>query len=157
MLISYPTPQIAATQLKQIESAQQAHELDSHELDSIVTAKRTGPILVLASGAISAGDAKSLLADVNYDADVTWNENTYFTRRDNAANLIVGVILLAAIVCGLSIVAGIAFGGFRLAIKRLLPGKVFDRPEEIEFISLHLSDHTEKTTNAGVSSSINVS
>jgi hypothetical protein len=152
MLISYPTPQIAATQLKQIESAQQAHELDS-----IVTAKRTGPILVLASGAISAGDAKSLLADVNYDADVTWNENTYFTRRDNAANLIVGVILLAAIVCGLSIVAGIAFGGFRLAIKRLLPGKVFDRPEEIEFISLHLSDHTEKTTNAGVSSSINVS
>lgn len=152
MLISYPTPQIAATQLKQIESAQQAHELDS-----IVSAKRTGPILVVASGPVSAGDAKSLLADVNYDADVTWNENTYFTRRDNAANLIVNVILLAAIVCGLSIVAGIAFGGFRLAIKRLLPGKVFDRPEEIEFISLHLSDRTEKTTNAGVSSSINVS
>jgi len=152
MLISYPTPQIAATQLKQIESAQQ-----SHELDTIVTAKRTGPILVLASGPISPGDAKSLVADVNYDADVTWNENTYFTRRDNAANLIVGVILLAAIVCGLSIVAGIAFGGFRLAIKRLLPGKVFDRPEEIEFISLHLSDHSEKTTDAGVSSSINAS
>jgi hypothetical protein len=152
MLISYPTPQIAATQLKQIESAQQAHQLDS-----IRTARRSGPILVLASGPISSGDAKSLVAAVNYDADVTWNENTYFTRRDNAANLIVGVILLAAIVCGLSIVAGIAFGGFRLAIKRLLPGKVFDRPEEIEFISLHLSDRSEKPGNAGVSSSINAS
>ena len=152
MLISYPTPQIAATQLKQIESAQQAHELDS-----IVTAKRTGPILVLASGSVSSGDAKSLLSDVNYDADVTWNERTNFTRRDNAANLIVGVILLAAIVCGLSIVAGIAFGGFRLAIKRLLPGRVFDRPEQIEFISLHLSDNAEKSAKEGVSSSINVS
>lgn len=152
MLISYPTPQIAAAQLKQIESAQQAHQLDS-----IVTAKRTGPILVLASGPVSSGDAKSLVSDVNYDADVTWNERTNFTRRDNAANLIVGVILLAAIVCGLSIVAGIAFGGFRLAIKRLLPGKIFDRPEDIEFISLHLSDNVEKPDKHGVSSSINVS
>jgi hypothetical protein len=152
MLISYPTPQIAATQLKQIESAQQ-----THQLDSIVTVKRTGPILVLASGPVSSGDAKSLVSDVNYDADVTWNERTNFTRRDNAANLIVGVILLAAIVCGISIVAGIAFGGFRLAMKRLLPGKVFDRPEDIEFISLHLSDNTEKSAQSGVSSSINVS
>ena len=141
ILISYPTPQIAISQLKQIDSAQQAHQLDS-----IVTAKRTGPILVLASGPISVGDAKSLMSDVNYDADVTWNERTNFTRRDNAANLIVGVILLAAIVCGISIVAGIAFGGFRLAIKRLLPGKVFDRPEDVEFISLHLSDNAEKPT-----------
>jgi hypothetical protein len=142
ILISYPTPQIASTQLKLIESAQQAHQLDS-----IVTSKRTGPILVLASGSVSSGDAKSLVSDVNYDADVTWNERTNFTRRDNAANLIVGVILLAAIVCGISIVAGIAFGGFRLAIKRLLPGKVFDRPEDVEFISLHLSDRTEKPSN----------
>jgi hypothetical protein len=152
MLISYPTPQIAAAQLKQIESAQQAHQLDS-----IVTAKRTGPILVLASGPVSSGDAKSLVSDVNYDADVTWNERTNFTRRDNAANLIVGVILLAAIVCGISIVAGIAFGGFRLAIKRLLPGKIFDRPEDVEFISLHLSDNVEKPDKHGVSSSINAS
>ena len=139
MLISYPTPQIAATQLKQIESAQQ-----SHQLDSVVTARRTGPILVLASGQISEGDAKSLVSAVNYDADVTWNENTYFTRRDNAANLIVGVIILAAIVCGLSIVAGIAFGGLRVVMKQLLPGKLFDRPEQMEFISLHLSDRDEK-------------
>ena len=139
MLISYPTPQIAAAQLKQIESALQAHQLDS-----VVSARRTGPILVLASGQISEGDAKSLVSGVNYDADVTWNENTYFTRRDNAANLIVGVIILAAIVCGLSIVAGIAFGGFRVFMKRLLPGKVFDRPEQMEFISLHLSDREKK-------------
>lgn len=152
MLISYPTPQIAATQLKQLETAQQAHEVES-----IVNAKRTGPILVLASGPISSGDAKSLVSDVNYDADVTWNERTNFTRRDNAANLIVGVIILAAIVCGLSIVAGVAFGGFRLAVKRFFPGRIFDRPEEIEFISLHLSDRTEKPAKPGVSSSINAS
>src|SRR5947199_7238879 len=123
MLISYPTPQIAASELKQIEAGKQ-----EHELDSILTMRRTGPILVLASGQISEGNAKSLASAVNYDADVTWNENTYFTRRDNAANLIVGVIILAAIVCGLSIVAGIAFGGLRVVMKRLFPGRFFDRP-----------------------------
>ena len=140
MLISYPTPQIAAAQLKQIESAQQSHQLG----DAQILTRRTGPILVLISGAVSPRDAKSLLSSVNYDADVTWNQNTYFTRRDNVANLIVGVIILAAIIGGISIVAGVAFGGFRLAMKRLFPNKVFDRPEHIEIIALHLSDHSPR-------------
>ncbi|MBV9624289.1 MAG: hypothetical protein JOZ14_09950 [Acidobacteria bacterium] len=136
MLISYPTPQIAASQLTKIETARQAHQLGDVQL----SVRRTGPILVLASGALSPDDSRFLLSSVNYDADVIWNENTHFTRRDNVANLIVGVILLAAIIGGMSIVAGIAFGGFRLAIKRFFPDKVFDRPEQMEIIALHLSD-----------------
>jgi hypothetical protein len=150
MLIDYPTPQIAAAELKQIEAAGQAHQLG----DTKLVAKRTGPILAIASGPISEDNARSLLSKVNYDADVTWNEKAP-TLRDNAANLIVGVIILAAIVCGLGLIAGIAFGGFRVMIKRLLPGKVFDRPEQMEIIALHLSDRTEKPPNSGVSSSIN--
>lgn len=146
MLISYPTPQIAATQLKLIDSAIQSHQLG----DTQINVRRTGPILVLVRGAgISSGDAKSLLASVNYDADVTWNERTNFTRRDNVANLIVGIILLAAIIGGLSIVAGLAFGGFRLAMKRLFPNKVFDRPEQMEIIALHLADGGPKTGDSG--------
>jgi hypothetical protein len=144
MLISYPTPQIAAAQLMQIGSAQQAHQLG----DTQIVARRTGPILVLVSGPLSAGDAKSLLSSVNYDADVTWNQNTYFTRRDNVANLIVGVIILAGIIGGMSIVAGVAFGGFRVAVKRVFPNRVFDRPEQMEIISLHLSDRSGKPTDS---------
>lgn len=144
MLISYPTPQIAASQLKQIESAQQAHQLG----ESQIVSRRTGPILVLVSGPVSAGDAKSLLALVNYDADVTWNQNTYFTRRDNVANLIVGVIILAGIIGGMSIVAGLAFGGFRVAMKRVFPNRVFDRPDQMEIIALHLSDRAGKPTDS---------
>jgi Family of unknown function (DUF6599) len=144
MLIGYPTPQIAAAQLKQIDAAQQAHQLG----DAHISTRRTGPILVLIRGAISAGDAKSLLSSVNYDADVTWNQNTYFTRRDNVANLIVGVILLAAIIGGISIVAGVAFGGFRVVMKRLFPNKVFDRPEQMEIIALHLSDRGRESQDS---------
>ncbi|HEY7351477.1 MAG TPA: DUF6599 family protein [Terriglobales bacterium] len=150
LLVSYPTPQLASAQFKQLAAAKQAHQLG----DIAVFLKRTGPILAVAVGAGSEADAKSLLSMVNYDADVTWNQNTYFTRRDNAANLIVGVILLAAIVCGFSILVGVAFGGFRVAIKRFLPGKVFDRPEQLEIIALNLSERPEKPSEADVSSSI---
>jgi len=150
MLINYPTPQLAAAQLNLIQSAQQAHQLG----DSQLAVRRTGPILVLISGQVGS-DAHALLSSVNYDADVTWNENTYFTRRDNAANLIVGVILLAAIICGLSVVVGVGFGGFRILVKRLFPNKVFDRPEQLEIIALHLSDPVKKPGDSGVSSSIN--
>jgi hypothetical protein len=141
MLIGYPTPQIAAAQLKQIETAEQQRQLG----DLPLATRRSGPIIALVSGALPSGEAKRLLSMVNYDADVTWNERTYFTRRDNVANLIVGVILLAAIIGGMSIVAGIAFGGFRLAVKRIFPNKVFDRPEQMEIIALHLADPRKET------------
>ena len=136
VLIGYPTPQIAGDELKNIEAAQQKNQLGNGQ----ISVKRTGPLVVLVSGASSADNAKALLSSVNYDADVTWNQNTYHSLRDNPGNLIVGVIMLATIVVGLSIVAGIAFGGFRVAIKRLFPNKVFDRPEQMEIIALHLSD-----------------
>jgi uncharacterized protein DUF6599 len=139
-LINYPTPQIAEEQLKQIEAASQNHQLGT----TPISARRTGPILAVLSGAVSNSDARSLLGKINYEADVTWNQNTYFTRRDNVANLIVGVIMLAAIICGIAVVAGIAFGGFRILMKRLFPDKVFDRPEQMEIIALHLSDPIRK-------------
>lgn len=143
-LINYPTPQIAEEQLKQIETASQNQRLGT----TPISARRSGPILAVLSGAVSNSDAKSLLGQINYDADVIWNQNTYFTRRDNVANLIVGVIMLAAIICGIAVVAGIAFGGFRLLMKRLFPDKVFDRPEQMEIIALHLSDPARKQSDS---------
>ncbi len=150
MLINYPTPQIATAQLNLIQSAGPAHQLGETQ----IAVRRTGPIVVLISGQIGS-DANALLSSVNYDADVTWNENTYFTRRDNAANLIVGAILLTAILCGLAVLFSIGFGGFRIVVQRLFPNKVFDRPEHLEIIAMHLSEPAKKPGDSGVSPSIN--
>lgn len=150
MLINYPTPQLAAAQFSVIDAARQAHQLG----DSQIAVRRTGPILVLISGQIGS-DANALLSSVNYDADVTWTENTYFTRRDNVANLLIHVIFLAALLCGLSVVVGVGFGGFRILMKRLYPGKVFDRPDQLEIIALHLTQPVQKPDDSGVSPSIN--
>jgi hypothetical protein len=159
MLISYPTPQIAAEHLRGIEAA--AHPPSTPPAGTpalgdvgAIFDKRTGPIVVVAAGPLSQSEAKSLLASVNYDADVTWNQNTYATKRDNLANLLVNVIILCAIILGFMLVAGLAFGGFRIAVRRLFPERVFDRPGEMEFISLHLSEGPPEPDVQQVSSSI---
>jgi hypothetical protein len=158
MVISYPTPQIAADHMRKID-ATHAPTQQQPGVATIVDAgpffdKRTGPLLAIAAGPINAHDARALLSQVNYDADVTWNQNTFFDKKNNLANLLVNIIILCGILMGLAIIAGVAFGGIRIAIARLLPGRVFDRPENVEFIALHLGEEAEQGREARLSSSI---
>ena len=149
MLIEYPTPQIASERLRQIDAS---HVDPSHPVSQqqpgVATIldvgpffdTRTGPIIVIAAGPLSKSEARSLMSSISYEADVTWNENTYVSKKDNLANFLFNAIVLCGIVVGLALVAGIAFGGLRLLIKRLFPDSVFDRPDVVEFISLPLED-----------------
>jgi hypothetical protein len=147
MLISYPTPAIAADHLKKIDQAQPPN--------APIFDKRTGPLVAVVTGDVSSSEAKALLAAVNYEANVTWNENTHFTQKDNIGNLVVNILYLCFILAGFCLVAGLAFGGLRILIKRRYPGRFFDRPENVEFISLHLSEKPPEGPESKVSSSIN--
>jgi hypothetical protein len=140
LLISYPTPAIAAEHLKKIDAAQPS--------SAAMFDKRTGPLVVVVTGAASESEAKALLASVNYEANVTWNENTHFTQKDNIGNLVVNILYLCFILAGICLVAGVAFGGIRLLVKRWYPGRFFDRPEDVEFISLHLSEKPSPSTDS---------
>jgi hypothetical protein len=102
--------------------------------------KRSGPLLVIASGPSSANDAKSLLNLVNYEASVTWNQATDQHEVKDLYQLVLNIVILCAVLGGFAIVAGVAFGGFRILMKRYFPDRVFDRPEHMEFISLHLGE-----------------
>ena len=151
MLISYPTPQIAIEKLKEIDAAHQVKPQTQADVAPILDVgpfydKRTGPIIVIAAGPISESEAKSLLAPISYEADVTWNENTYLSKKNNVANFLFNAILLCLIVVGFSLIGGLAFGGFRVLIKRIYPDRVFDRPEETEIISLHLDEKVEQAS-----------
>jgi hypothetical protein len=152
ILINYPTNQIAADHLQKLETAPQGGNSPGIAAGNPFFDKRTGPIVVIAAGSLSQHEAKSLLAAVNYDADVTWNENTYLTKKDNLANLLVNIIILCGILILFAAVAGVALGGIRIFIRRILPEKVFDAPERGDFISLHLADAAP--SKDGVSTSI---
>ena len=159
MLISYPTPQIAAEHLRRIDAARQQGQQQEPGGPPIAQLapfydKRTGPILVVATGPLSQSEGKSLLASVNYDAEVTWNENTYFDKKNNIANLVWNALILCGILMGFALIAGLAFGGIRILIRRVLGERLFHRSEENDFISLGLSERESEAADSKVSSSI---
>ena len=144
MLIEYPTPALAAEHLRRIDAAHHAAQpqagVESVENVGPFFDKRTGPIIAIAAGQLSQSDAQTLLGAVNYEASVTWNENTYFDKKNNIANLLVNIILLCILVGAISLAAGVAFGGIRVLMRRYFPGRVFGRADQTEFISLDLSE-----------------
>ena len=153
LLIAYPTPQLAASELSRVEAAQQAQQLQP----APIAMRRTGRILILVAGSLTPDAAKAVASNVNYDADVTWNQNTYHNPKDNVGRVVLGGIFLSAVLIGALLVSSVAFGGFRVAVKRLLPGRVFDRPDQIELIALHLSDPAPDSPKIDVKPSINAS
>lgn len=149
MLISYPTPQLAADHLRRIDAAHKVVTTNNAGISEIAGSgtffdKRTGPIVAIASGGISDSDAKALLGRVNYEANVTWNTPSDNSEVKQLYSLILNIVVLCAILAGLAIIAGVAFGGVRILVKKLYPDRVFDRPEQMEFISLHLTESVVK-------------
>jgi hypothetical protein len=101
--------------------------------------KRSGPIVAVVTG-VSESDAKSLLGMVNWEANVTWNTPVGNQQAKDLYQLILNIVILCAIIGVLALIAGFAFGGFRILMKRIYPDRVFDRPEQMEFISLRLTE-----------------
>jgi len=153
MLIQYPNPTLATEHLRRIAAAYHAAQpqagVAAVENVGPFFDKRTGPIIAIASGPISQSDAQTLLGAVNYEASVTWNENTYFDKKNNIANLLVNIILLCIIVGAISLAAGVAFGGLRVLLRKYLPG----RDDQTEFISLDLAESPAPSSAARPSSS----
>ena len=147
MLIEYPTPALAAEHLRRIDAAHHAAQpqagVAAVENVGPFFDKRTGPIVAIVAGPLSQSDAHTLLGAVNWDPSVTWNENTYFDKKNNVANLLVNIILLCFIIGALSLAAGVAFGGARILLRKFFPGPVFGRPDQTEFISLDLGQTAE--------------
>jgi hypothetical protein len=133
MLLEYPTPQIAAQRLRAFQSASETNRL---------AVRRTGPILVAESVASGSSDATKLLNAVNYEAEVTWNEATSVSKRDNIGNLLLAVFGLIGILLAFGLIFGVFFGGIRVLLTRYFPGTVFDVPENVEILQLHIGDHS---------------
>jgi hypothetical protein len=154
MLIYYPTPQLAAEQMRRIGAAHgvqfQSGVAGVQHLGEFFI-KRTGPIVAIAAGPLSESEAKSLLGSVNYEAQVTWNERTDNQEVRDLYALVKNIIILCAVLGGFAVVAGVAFGGIRILMKRFYPNRVFDRPEQMEFISLRLTEVTSAGSTTEVS------
>ncbi len=131
LLIAYPTPQIA---MERMDAMQKTNPLP----DASFVVKRTGPIVKVVCGSIPPQDANSLLARINYQAEVTWNENTGLSKKDNIGNLVIAALTLAGIVIVFSLGTGAIFGFARPLASKLFPRWVRPPGEEADFIRLNL-------------------
>jgi hypothetical protein len=132
LLIAYPTPHIAIAKLPAFE--QLAPPLGG----GASAAKRSGPIIALVRGNISRNDAGRILDGVNYDANVTWNENTGDGKRDNIGNLVVAALTLAAVLFLISVGAGAVFGFGRFFLPRFRARRAGETPDDGKMIRLDL-------------------
>ncbi len=132
LLVAYPTPHIAIDKLPAYE------QLAPPFSGGTSAAKRSGPIIALVRGNISRGDADRILSDVNYDANVTWNENAGQGKRDNIGNVVVAALTLAAILFLISVGAGAVFGFGRIYLPRFRARKTGETRDDGKMIRLDL-------------------
>ncbi len=146
-VIAYPTPQIATQRLNAINSALD-NRPDAHTDQDNFVSKRTGPLVAVVTGAIPTGEAKSLLASINWEADVTWNEATKLTARDNVGNLIFNIFKLIGILLIFMFAIALLFAGTRLAMLRMIPGYKHDAGEMIRLDLDGLDEELDETRPA---------
>jgi hypothetical protein len=121
LVLNYPTPNLARERADSIR-----------QIPGLVV-KRTGSLVALVPANPDPDQAERLLSQVNYEANLTWNETPPQVTLKRAANLFLTMFALAGLVILLSIVAGVGFGGFRVLRRKLIR-----KAEPEGMISLHL-------------------
>jgi hypothetical protein len=136
LLIDYPTPQLAELHLRHLETAISDA---AKKAGSVI--ERRGSLLSVVIGPSSPAYAESLRNAVTYETQVTWNEPSATATDPPWAVVLYRIFVGTGVFMVMAVAFGVAFGGFRIFIKRLLPGKVFDRPEQMEVLQLGLTGH----------------
>lgn len=134
LLLEYPTPQLAEQHLRHLRQA-----LPAAARRAGATVERKTSLLSLVFAPTSPLHAQAIRDEVNYETQVTWNESSHTATDPPIVVIMVKIFLFTGLFLGVATAVGIAFGGLRVIIKRLFPGKVFDRPQDIEVLQLGLS------------------
>jgi hypothetical protein len=138
LIADFPTPQTAQKKLNELQQIYHVNAADAERNDSPVFGKRSITLLAIVFGARTQVEADKLLDQVQSGAEVTWNEPTFQFKEPPITTMIVGAIIGTGIICCFALISGIAFGGFRIVVKRLLPDKVFDRSSTMQVLQLGL-------------------
>ncbi len=134
LLIDYPTPQLAEQHLRHLE---QAISAAARRAGTTIERKATLLSLVLRPSSVAYGN--TLRSAVNYETEVTWNEPHQTVTDPPLLSTIAKIFIATGVFMVVAVVLGAAFGGVRVLMKIFFPGKVFDRPEQMDVLQLGLS------------------
>jgi len=117
----YPTPGVARERLIEFQKIPGA------------MVKRAGPLVALTIDPPDLDSAERLLAQVKYETNLTWSEKVPVNEVKGFARSILTMLLLAGVLLGMCLVAGIALGGIRIFARKM------GRPVEPDaMITLHI-------------------
>ena len=137
LLIAYPTPHIAMDRLAAFQQQLRPANAETNGTET-AEVKRTGHIIAVVRGNISRTDASRILDGINYDANVTWSENTGQGKRENIGSLVIAAFALAGILFVLSVGAGAVFGFGRYLLPRFRAKRQGETQDDGSMIRLDL-------------------
>ncbi len=144
VIADFPTPQTAAKKLAELQKQFNVNESKGvNESNAAGNAKplyarRAMTLVAIVSGAATKKEADAILDQLESGTQITWNEPTFQFKEPGIGMMIVGAIMGTGVICLFAIIAGLAFGGVRLVVKRAT-NKVFDRPDQVQVLQLGLS------------------
>lgn len=137
LVVDYPTPQIAATQMERMSKELRINA--PRTTKGNLYARRDGSLVALMADAPSQAAANTVLDKIQSGVVVTWDAPAFKLHEPTMAAVVVGTIIGTGEICLFSIFGGVLFTLIRLGVKRMLPGKIFDRPHHFEILQMGLS------------------
>ncbi|WP_158944686.1 DUF6599 family protein [Granulicella sp. S190] len=134
-MLLYPTPQIAGDHGRQIEAEMNQEGSGA----GTVKLRREGPLVLLTTGAWSAGEAQALVEGVHLRSEVTWNKPVppeFHAEIKKTVSLLTSIAVFCGVGALAAVILALFLGGGRAAI-RVLQGK--PAASEPEFLRIDLS------------------
>jgi hypothetical protein len=103
----YPTPSVARERLVEFQKIPGA------------MVKRTGPLVAVTIDPPDLDLAERLLAQVKYESNLTWTQKVPVNEVKGFARSMLTMMVLAGIILGMCLVAGVAFGGIRILARKM--------------------------------------
>jgi hypothetical protein len=136
LIVGFPTDQLAALQLAELQSIFNVNA-ENQSSAAPLFGRRSARLLAIVAGATSQAEANALLDQIQVETDRSWNEPV--PKHEPPIELMIeGSIIGAMTICVFALVAGLSFGGLRLIVKRVAPGKIFDRSSQLQVLQLGL-------------------
>lgn len=146
LIVYYPTPQIAATEMQHLQKDAGAVTPENQTANgnfgkspASIYVHRDSMMITLVAGAPSADAANFLLSQVHPGLVLTWNTEVIEKPQPTMVTIVIGTFVGAGEICAFTLLGGILFAGIRLLLKRFFPGRIFDRPMDTEIIELGLT------------------
>lgn len=137
LLISYPTPQIAAERLRAFERLFNLND-DGDCLRPSMFARRMGTLVAFVSGPKTAAEAAPLLDGIRYQTQVSWSDPSDPRAAFNWPHTLLNLFVGTGLILLFTLLSGVAYALIRLALKRYFPGLLFDRPSDSDMIIFKL-------------------